>query len=157
MAQDFTVGVFRTVENVLARLSVLAPLAMGFERATLVFSESRVILAYVAKRSSRFLLSAPGRRLVGALKSGEEDRRRRQIETSSPDQLVAADPSNIQISYNDLVSAQLVIHKTAGSELTVLTKEEKFLFKLVAARPPEGFAEVLEKMLGDRFSTKLTD
>ena len=141
----------------LARLSVLAPLAMGFERATLVFTESRIILAYVAKRSSRFLLSSAGRLVVSALKSGEENRRRRDIESSSPQELLAADPSNIHISYHDVVSAQLIVHKSAGSEFALVTKEEKFLLKLVAPRPLDGFAEVMENVLAERFSTKLTD
>lgn len=145
----------QTTENVLARLSVLAPLAMGFERATLVFTDSRIILAYVGKRSSRFLLSALGRLLVGAFKSGEEERRRKAVETSSPDELLAADPSNFQVPYEEVVSVELTVPSSSGMpELTVVTKKEKLLFRLVADRAPEGFDETLRKILADRFMVR---
>lgn len=141
------------VEEAWARLSVLAPLAMGYERATLVFTNSRIIVVHVEKRSGRFLLGRLGNLLVGLLKSRGEARKRRLAESSSPDDLLAADPLNFAISYDEIAKAELRVHRTTGgSELVLVTREEKLIFELVLGRPPGAFEEEMKTILGDRFS-----
>lgn len=145
------------VEEAWARLSVLAPLAMGYERATLVFTDSRVIVAHLEKRSGRFLLGRLGNLLVGVLKSRGEARKRRLVESSSPDELLTADPSNFAVNYDSIGRAELRVHRPTGeSELVLLTEEEKLLFRLAVGRPPGAFEEEMQRILGDRFSLRLS-
>ncbi len=144
-------------EEVRVRLAALAPLALGHERVTLVFTPSRLIVARLAKESSRMLLGSVGRRLVDAFKGGGQAKKRRAMESSDPVQLLAADPENFAISYVDMVSMELeTVGSMRGSELRVVTGQEKLVFDLVAPRPPEGFENEMSKLLGARFSVQKT-
>src|SRR5713101_6791673 len=113
-------------EEVRVRLGALAPLSFGNERVTLVFTPSRLIVARLAKESSRMFLGSVGRRLVDALKGGRQTKKRRVAESSDPLQLLAADPENFAILYRDIVSMQLeTVGSMSGSELRVVTAQEK--------------------------------
>ena len=144
-------------EEVRVRLGALAPLSFGNERVTLVFTPSRLIVARLAKVSSRMFLGSVGRRLVDAIKGGRQTKKRRVAESSDPLQLLAADPENFAILYRDIVSMQLeTVGSMSGSELRVVTAQEKLVFDLVAPRPPEGFEDEMNRVLGERFSVQAT-
>ncbi len=139
------------------RLAALAPLDIGNERVTLVFTPSRLIVAHLAKESSRAFMGSVGRRLVDALKLGGQKKKRRAVESSDPVEVLATDPENFAIPYGDIVSLQLeTVGSMRGSELRVVTAREKLVFDLVAPRPPEGFEGEMNKLLGERFSVQAT-
>lgn len=139
-------------EEVWARLSVTIPLAMGFAKARLVFTERRLIVAYWSKESSRMVIDSLWRFLVGIFKTPVEAGKLKRAESSSADELLVMDPENFGISYDEIVRMELArpFGKDDLALLTVLTKNEKLSFRL-SSRLPAEFVDEMRKILGERF------
>jgi len=146
-------------ETVWGKLSVFAPLKVGFETATVLFTDQRMIVVFLGKRTSSLMLSSFVRALTSIFKNSSEARRRRMLESSTPDELLARDSSNFAFTYDELIRASLIYQGRGAQEkskLEVVTPNDKIVFQLVSSRPPVGFDDRMRQYLGDRFQTSTT-
>jgi hypothetical protein len=143
-------------ETIVGAIQVSARLQSGSELLTLVFTQKRLILAHIGKRSLGELpgLSALGRWGAGAegiLRSPGESRRKELVKRGaagmSPDEIMNADKDNFDIPYTDVVRVELD-NGIGLVEIMMLTKDDKFHFE--TSRDFDNVSKLLRDALGDK-------
>jgi hypothetical protein len=139
-------------EVLLGELSVVARLTMGVERLRVVVTSSRIIVAHLGKRgvgtdSAAGFLGGLRDGLEDLFRSGRESLSGRSSKTLTPDQLLAVDKDNFEISYDEIVRVTL-IEKAFTSQLTILTGREKL--KFFTSTKFDSVMKLLEGPLGGR-------
>jgi hypothetical protein len=119
-------------EKVLGVVQVDSKVGLGFERLRLLVTSSRIIFARVGKRGTGNAAATPFLGKLGAgfedlFKGGKESKSRKELERSTPEEVLASDPNNFAVSYGEVIVAE--VEETLGpTKLVFLTDKDKLEF-----------------------------
>jgi hypothetical protein len=147
-------------ETIVGSVKVSVQLQSGAELLTLFFTPKRLILAHLGKRG---VVELPGMVLLGRwgaglerlFKSPSEARKKKRVrqgvEDMSPDEILKADKDNFDISYGDVVRAELSDSPHLVGIL-ILTKDDKYEF--YTSRDLASVSRLFRDTLGDKVGTR---
>lgn len=143
-------------ETVVGSIQVSASLRTGAEILTLFFTQNRLILAHIGKRSlgelpGLSMLGRWGAGVEGLFRAPKESRRKGRVKKGaadmSPDEILKADKDNFDISYADVVRVEL--DDGPGSVgILILTKDDKFSF--LTSRDFAAVSKLLRDTVGNK-------
>jgi len=148
------------VETLVGSLQVSVQLGADVEYLTLFFTQRRLILAHIGKRtvgrlSSMSLLGRWGEGLEGLFKGPGESRRKRKmrkgVSDMSPQEILEANKDNFDVSYDNVVRVELDESSNLVG-VTLLTKDDKFEF--LTNRDYAAVSKLLRDTLGDKVESK---
>lgn len=144
-------------EKIIGYIPVNARLAIGIEQLILFVTDARIIVAHIGKRGAGALAtSALFGRLSGgfedALKSGTESRAKKELPSLTPHRILSANKDNFHMAYSEIVSVRLVEMPYTSSEMTLLTKDDKFDFR--TSHPLDAIVKLLGTFLGPKLSVE---
>jgi hypothetical protein len=140
-------------EKILGEIAVVAKLAMGAERLRLIFTNERILIARVGKRTGS---AAPFTSIFGVLaagledlfKGGRESLRKRASRDATPLQLLESDPDNLSVRYSEVVMME--VREDDLTRITLVSKDEKL--ELVSGASAKRLKDILGNLLGEKLS-----
>ena len=142
-------------EEVIGEVSVSAQLARGQELLRLVVTTRRLIIVHRGKRGAGALASTSllgggfSTKLESMVKGGQGSPRKAKPGDVSPDDILKTDKDNFQITYDELVLAELSSSRQ-GVGIMVLTRDDKFQFN--ASAPLESLESLFRAALGGKLN-----
>ncbi len=147
-------------ETIVGSLQVSVQLGADVEYLSLFFTQRRLILAHLGKRtvgrlSGMSLLGRWGEGLEGLFKGPGESRRKRRMRRGvvdmSPQEILDADKDNFDVSYDSVVRVELDDSSNLVG-VTLLTKDDKYEF--LTSRDFVAVSKLLQDTLGDKVELK---
>jgi hypothetical protein len=136
-------------ESVVGELPVVSHLSMGYERLTLFFTDRRIIFSRGGKVGAgsvpaTFIFGSAGSAL-GGLFGGGKHGLSKQSQYPSPARILASDKDNFAISFDEVVSVDLIRTPTINN-IIILSRDDKF--DLTCRSKYEVVRSLLEASLG---------
>jgi hypothetical protein len=143
-------------ESLLGEIPVFMRLSMGAERLSLFLTSSRILVAHVGKRGTGAAATASifgklGGGLEDLFKGGRESVHRRRATLNSPESILAADKDNFSISYEEVVSVD-VVEGFRSTGITLVTRDDKLQFS--SGRDFDTVVGLLGRNLGPKLTSK---
>ena len=145
------------IETVKGEVPVIMKLNVGSERLDLIFTNSRLIVARVGKRGATSTASLPiwaalSGGIDGLFKRRKESSKMKKAGTLTPERILAADKENFPVLYDHIVSVELTLTETGRTEITILTRDDKFNFS--TGLSTQKVLALFKENLGTKLSIK---
>jgi len=148
-----------SVESVIGEVPIIMRLNVGSERLSLLFTNSRMIVARVGKRGAGSTASLPlwavlSGGIEGLFKWRKEKAKEKAATVLTPERILASDKDNFPVPYDHIVSVELTITETGRTGIMILTRDDKFTFSTGLSF--EKVSDLFREKIGTRLSIKRT-